>query len=145
MNRVSKKIIGITGARGALGSHLIKKYKTKVSFRIYKNKIENKKEFKSWLNKNSDIQYFIHLAGISSIKKTNINPKKTYKVNSSATIDIIKILNKSKLINLNYFLFSSTSHVYKPHLNHYQRNRLENLQLFMENLRRRLKILSSKP
>lgn len=114
MNRVSKKIIGITGARGALGSHLIKKYKTKVSFRIYKNKIENKKEFKSWLNKNSDIQYFIHLAGISSIKKTNINPKKTYKVNSSATIDIIKILNKSKLINLNYFLFSSTSHVYKP-------------------------------
>ena len=73
MNRVSKKIIGITGARGALGSHLIRKYKTQVSFRIYKNKIENKKEFKSWLNKNSDIQYFIHLAGISSIEKTNRN------------------------------------------------------------------------
>ena len=116
MNRVSKKIIGITGARGALGSHLIRKYKTKVSFRIYKNKIENKKNFKSWLSKNSDIQYFIHLAGISSIGKSNINSKKTYKVNSSATIDIIKILNKSKLINLNYFLFSSTSHVYKPSL-----------------------------
>ena len=116
MNRVSKKIIGITGAKGALGSQLIRKYKTKVSFRIYQNKIENKKKFKSWLSKNSDIQYFIHLASISSIGKSNINPKKTYKINSSATIDIIKILNKSKLINLNYFLFSSTSHVYKPSL-----------------------------
>ena len=116
MNRVSKKIIGITGAKGALGSQLIRIYKTKVRFRIYKNKIENKEKFKLWLNKNSDIQYFIHLAGISSIGKTSVNPKKTYKVNSSATIDIIKILNKSKLINLNYFLFSSTSHVYKPSL-----------------------------
>ena len=114
MNKVFKKIIGITGANGALGSQFIKKNKTKYIFRIYKDKIENKKKFKSWLYKNLDIQQFVHFAAISSIERTNKNPEKTYKVNSSATIDIIKILNKAKLINFDYFLFSSSSHVYKP-------------------------------
>jgi nucleoside-diphosphate-sugar epimerase len=116
LNKVSKKIIGITGAKGALGSQFIKKYKSKVIFRIYKDKIENKKKFKSWLQKNLDIQYFIHLAAISSIDKTNYNPAKTYKINSSAAISIIKILNKTNLKYFKYFLFSSSSHVYKTSL-----------------------------
>ena len=111
MNRVSKKIVGITGSRGALGSKFVKKYKTKFNFKIYKDKIENKKKFDYWLKKNSDINYFVHLAAISSIRETNKNPRKTYKINSSAPINIIKKLNNAKLKNFQYFLFSS-SHVY---------------------------------
>lgn len=117
MNRVSKKIVGITGSRGALGSKFVKKYKTKFNFKIYKDKIENKKKFDYWLKKNSDINYFVHLAAISSIRETNKNPRKTYKINSSAPINIIKKLNNAKLKNFQYFLFSSSSHVYKPSLN----------------------------
>ena len=117
MNRVSKKIVGITGSRGALGSKFVKKYKTKFNFKNFKDKIENKKKFDYWLKKNSDINYFVHLAAISSIRETNKNPRKTYKINSSAPINIIKKLNNAKLKNFQYFLFSSSSHVYKPSLN----------------------------
>ena len=133
MNRVSKKIVGITGSRGALGSKFVKKYKTKFNFKIYKDKIENKKKFDYWLKKNSDINYFVHLAAISSIRETNKNPRKTYKINSSAPINIIKKLNNAKLKNFQYFLFSSSSHVYKPSLNDLSENQLENHQRFMEN------------
>ena len=114
MKKISKKIVGITGGNGALGSQLINNYKNKFDFRIYKKRIENEKSFKNWLNKNSDIEIFIHLAAIVSIIKTKHNPKKTLKINSNATIKIIKILDKAKLKRFNYFLLSSTSHVYKP-------------------------------
>ncbi|MBL6786111.1 MAG: NAD(P)-dependent oxidoreductase [Candidatus Pelagibacter bacterium] len=116
MKKVSKQIIGITGSKGALGSQFIKKYKTKFNFRIYNDRVENKKKFEQWLNNNLDIKYFIHLAAISSVYATNRNSKKTYKINSAATINIIKKLNKTKLSNFKYFLFSSSSHVYKPSL-----------------------------
>ena len=75
MNKVSKKIIGITGARGALGSQFINKYRSKFHFRIYKDKIENKKKFSLWLKKNNDIEYFIHLAALSSMRETEKNSK----------------------------------------------------------------------
>ena len=116
MKKVSKKIVGITGSKGALGSQFIKKYKTKFTFKRYKGKIENKKKFETWLQKNLDIQYFVHLAAISSIIQSKKNPSKTYRVNTSSTIEIIKRLNKSKLKKIEYFLFSSSSHVYRPSL-----------------------------
>ena len=113
MKKISK-IIGITGGYGALGSQLIKNYKNKFDFRIYKKRIENEKSFKNWLSKNSDIEVLIHLAAIVSIVNTKKNPKKTLRINSNATIKIIKILDKAKLERFNYFLLASTSHVYKP-------------------------------
>ena len=54
------------------------------------------------------------MAAISSVRETNKNPKKTYKINSTASIDILNKLNKAKLSDLKYFLFSSSSHVYCP-------------------------------
>ena len=117
MKKVSKKIIGITGHKGALGTHFINKYKKKVDFRIYKKRIENSKNFKLWVNKNSDIEIFIHLAALSSIKKNERNEKKTHNINTQSSINIINILNNSKLIHFKYFLFASTSHVYKPSFN----------------------------
>ena len=125
MKKISKKIIGITGGNGALGSQLINNYKNKFDFRIYK-KNRKRKKFKNWLNKNSDIEIFIHLAAIVSIIKTKHNPKKTLKINSNATIKIIKILDKAKLKRFNYFLLSSTSHVYKPSFNELKENSARN-------------------
>ena len=97
MKKVSKKIVAITGARGALGSEFIKKYKKNFSFRIYRDRIENKKKLNNWLNDNLDIQYFLHFAAITAVSKTKNNPKKTYKINSIASISLIKKLNQKKI------------------------------------------------
>ncbi len=113
MKKVSKKIIGITGANGALGTAFIKKYKKNFIFKVYKKKIEDQKYFNYWIKKNYNIEIFIHLAAISSIEACNKNPRKAYFVNYHSVIKILDILNK-ELKSLRFFLFSSTSHVYKP-------------------------------
>ncbi len=114
MKRVFKKIAGITGSRGALGSELINKYKTHYDFRIYTKRIENISDLNTWINKNRDIEIFIHLAAISTINKSNKDKKKAFKINFESTKNIINLLKKVKLNNLKYFLFASSSHVYKP-------------------------------
>lgn len=124
MKKVSKKIVAITGASGALGSEFIKKYKNNLSFRVYKDKIENKKKLNNWLNDNLDIEYFLHFAAITAVSKTKNNPKKTYKINSTSSISLINKLNKKKFDKLKYFLFSSSSHVYKPSLKSLSENSL---------------------
>lgn len=113
MKKVSKKIVGITGASGTLGSEFIKKYKKYFVFKIYKNKIENNLYFKNWIKKNQKIEFFIHLAAIVSVNMCNRNPKRAYIVNTNSTIKILDLLNK-ELKSLKYFLFTSSSHVYKP-------------------------------
>ena len=124
MKKVSKKIVAITGASGALGSEFIKKYKNNLSFRVYKDKIENKKKLNNWLNDNLDIEYFLHFAAITAVSKTINNPKKTYKINSTSSISLINKLNQKKFDKLKYFLFSSSSHVYKPSLKSLSENSL---------------------
>ena len=114
MKKVSKKVIAITGSRGALGKEFVKQYKKKYKFVFYKKKIENKSTFINWVKKNSNIEIFLHFAAISTISASNKNLKKTFMVNTKATINILKILNKFKLKKLKYFLFASSSHVYKP-------------------------------
>lgn len=114
MKKVSKKIIAITGSSGALGKEFVKKYKKKYKFICYKKKIENRTDFSNWLKKNSDIEIFLHFAAISTVNSSQQNIKKTFLVNSHATINMLKILNKFNLDKLKYFLFPSSSHVYKP-------------------------------
>lgn len=114
MKKVSKKIIAVTGSSGALGKEFIKQYKKKYKFILYKKKIENSTDFSNWLKKHTDIEIFLHFAAISTIKSSQQDAKRTYLVNSHATINMLKILNKFNLDNLKYFLFPSSSHVYKP-------------------------------
>ena len=78
MKKVSKKIVGITGANGALGKYITNKYKTKFQFRPFKGKIENKKNFDTWIKKNKDIDIFLHLAAIVPVKANIVNKKKTF-------------------------------------------------------------------
>ena len=114
MKKASKKIVGITGSSGALGKNFIKTYKNIYKIVLYKKDIQDTDCFQKWINKNNNINIFIHFAALSTIRSSNKDFNKTIKINTKATINILKILNKSKLKNLKYFLFSSSSHVYKP-------------------------------
>ena len=49
-----------------------------------------------------------------SIKETNRKIKETYNINTFTTIYLIKDLNKATYKHFKSFLFSSSSHVYKP-------------------------------
>jgi len=117
LKKVSKKIVGITGAKGALGKYLVNRYKKKLKFKIYNNKIESNKNLVSWISKNKDIEIFLHFAAVVPVKQTSSSKKKTYLINSQSSINIIKKLNNANLKRLKYFLFSSSSHVYKPSFN----------------------------
>ena len=97
----------ITGANGYIGKKLIKKYKKKINFKIYKNDINNKNRLIKFI-KNNEFQYFIHLASL--LRTTKKRTKTIYKTNSYSLEYISKTLSKlnKKLI------FLSSSHVYKP-------------------------------
>lgn len=112
MNKAYKKIIGITGSTGTLGKSFIKQYKNKFIFKCYKDRIENISEFKKWIITNKNIDFFLHFAAISTISESK--KKNTLNINTKSTIVILKLINKLRLSNLKYFLFASSSHVYKP-------------------------------
>ncbi len=105
MKSVYKKRIVITGSSGLLGKYFSKKFKKKYIIYKYPYRIENIKKFAKWITR-KNFEYFIHFAAIS--KKS---PRKLNRINSIASINIIKHLSKKK--SLKYFLFISTSHVYK--------------------------------
>ena len=105
MKNQYKKNILITGATGLLGSYFYKKFKNRYKILKYPNRIENINKFKKWIEKKK-IEYFIHFAAAT----TNVKSKNFNKVNYVSTVNILNSLNTH--INLKYFLFISTSHVY---------------------------------
>ena len=118
MKKIYKKqIIGLTGSSGILGKYFVKKYKKKFIFKPYRGRIENVIHFKNWIKKNKNIDFFLHFAALASVKNCEKNKQKAFLINTNSTIKILKALNISSLKNLKYFLFTSTSHVYKPSLN----------------------------
>ena len=117
MKNIYKQTIGITGASGTLGKYFIKKYKNFFIFKKYPGRIESISNLKKWLIQNTDIKIFLHFAAIASTIKAEKNKKRTFLINSQIPIKIIKFLNDNKIIKLDYFLFASTSHVYKPSYN----------------------------
>lgn len=117
MKKNYKKIIAVTGASGTLGKQFLKKYKKKFKFLIFKKRIEQKKDIENWIRKNNKINIFLHFGAIASIYKASKSPKKTYLVNTEASIRIIRFIDKLKLKNFEYFLFISSAHVYQPSFN----------------------------
>ena len=107
MKKVSKKRIVITGRTGLLGSYFYKKYKTKYKIVSYPHRVENLYHQKKWV-RNKKFEYFIHFAALTK----NNNKKKFLKINTIATINLLKTLLKAKVSDLKYFLFISSSHVY---------------------------------
>jgi len=99
---------GITGATGVLGRRIIKKLPYK--FLIFKEKIENYKKVKKWVNLNK-FDIVLHLAAIVPTNKVNKNYKKAKSVNIYGTKNLVKaILETSNPPK--WFFYASTSHVY---------------------------------
>ena len=99
--------IGITGATGSLGKYIISGNSI-YKFIKFKGDIRSKIKLSNWFKKNK-IDAMIHLAAIVPIKDVNSNKKKAYDVNFIGTKNVVNEVIKN---NINWFFFSSTSHVY---------------------------------
>ena len=100
---------GITGHTGVLGSELIKKNK-KIRFIKFKGDISNKKNIQNWFQ-NNKFDIIIHLAAIVPTKIVKKNYKLANKINYLGTKLLVdEILKKEEI---QWFFYSSTSHVYK--------------------------------
>ena len=101
---------GITGSTGSIGSVVIKKIPN-FKFIKFSGNVTNKKDVEKWIKKNN-FDLIIHLAAIVPIKLVNKNKRKAYNVNYLGTKNIVDSVLKFRR-SLNWFFFSSTSHVYK--------------------------------
>lgn len=122
MKKAYKQIVGITGASGVLGKYFIRHFKKKFIFKIYKDKIENSSILTKWLKKNKNIEIFLHFASIASVVDSKKNKERTFLINTNSTIKLLQTLKKLQNNKLKYFLFASTSHVYKPSFNKIKEN-----------------------
>ena len=110
LNKVSKKKIVITGAKGLLGAYFYKKYKKQYKIIKYPNRIEHFSKFQKWL-KDKNFSYFIHFAALT--KGESIKRRKSLNlINVKSTLNLIKSINKKRIRDFKYFLFISSSHVY---------------------------------
>ena len=100
---------GITGYGGVLGSELIKK-KFNFKFIIFKENICNKKKIQQWIKKNK-LDLIIHLAAIVPTNVVKNNFSYANNVNYIGTKNLVDAIVENNL-NLQWFFFSSTSHVY---------------------------------
>ena len=103
------KYIGITGSTGVLGSHIKKKFKN-IKFDCFNGDIANKKDIQQWL-KGKKFDALFHFAAIVPTKKVLEYYNSSNKINYLGTKLLIDEVKKNKTTK--WFLFTSTSHVYK--------------------------------
>jgi len=108
MKKIKKKICGITGSTGTLGSELIRSREFK--FKKFNGDVSNKKELENWIRKNK-FDLFIHLAAIVPVNEVKKNFKLAKQVNVIGTKYLVNSLIKHQS-NLKWLFFASTSHVY---------------------------------
>jgi UDP-glucose 4-epimerase len=104
---------GITGHTGALGQEFIKNNKNNKNIKFIKfhGDLTQKTEIDSWVKKNT-FNVFLHFAAIVPTKFVNENYLYTKKVNIDGSKNLIDSLYKYNKEKLEWFFFSSTSHVY---------------------------------
>ena len=106
---MSFKSIGITGSTGLLGSYVKSNFKN-IKFDCFKGDITNKKDIRHWL-KGKKFEALFHFAAVvptSKVLNNYVNSKKVNYVGTKLLIDEVQKNQTTK-----WFLFSSTSHVYK--------------------------------
>ena len=101
---------GITGHTGTLGSELIKK-KFNFKFIIFKDDICRKKKIYQWIKKNK-LDLILHIAAVVPAKVVENNFSYANSVNYIGTKNLVDAIVENNL-NLKWFFFSSTSHVYR--------------------------------
>jgi len=104
---------GITGHTGALGQEFIKNNKNNkdIKFIKFHGDLTQKNEVESWVKKNT-FNVFLHFAAVVPAKFVNENYSYTKKVNIDGSKNLINSLYKYNKEKLEWFFFSSTSHVY---------------------------------
>ncbi len=114
-NHLNKKklIIGYTGTKSVLAKSFVKSYYKNFILKSYTGDITNYAKVDSWLRKNIDINIFINFAAITSTTICEKNKKKATDVNFISVIKLLILLNNIQMIDFNYFLSLSTSHVFK--------------------------------
>ena len=103
------KIIGITGSKGVLGRQ-IKKKKLNVLFDYFNGDISKKKDIRKWL-KGKKFDALFHFAAKVPTQEVLKNFKKSLKINYYGTKFLVDEIQKNNTTK--WFLFASTSHVYK--------------------------------
>jgi UDP-glucose 4-epimerase len=106
---MSFKSIGITGSTGVLGSYIKKNLKN-IKFDCFNGNITNKKDIQEWL-KGKKFDALFHFAAVVPTKKVLKNYNHSKKVNYYGTKLLIDCVKKNQTTK--WFLFTSTSHVYK--------------------------------
>jgi UDP-glucose 4-epimerase len=106
---MSFKSIGITGSTGVLGSYIKKNLKS-IKFDCFNGDITNKKDIQKWL-KGKKFDALFHFAAVVPTKKVQKNFTHAKRVNYFGTKLLIDEVKKNQTTK--WFLFSSTSHVYK--------------------------------
>ena len=106
---MSFKSIGITGSTGVLGSYIKKNLKN-IKFDCFNGNITNKKDIQKWL-KGKKFDALFHFAAVVPTKKVLKNYNHSKKVNYYGTKLLIDCVKKNQTTK--WFLFTSTSHVYK--------------------------------
>ena len=101
---------GITGHSGTLGSQLIKK-KFNFKFIIFKDDICRKRKIYQWIKKNKP-DLILHIAAIVPTRVVENNFSYANSVNYIGTKNLVDAIIENNL-NLKWFFFSSTSHVYR--------------------------------
>ena len=125
-NRLIKKlIIGYSGKKSFLAKCFRKKYKKKYEFKCYSGNINHHLKFFKWIQKNSDLNIFINFAAITDPNKCFKHKSKAVRTNYESPKKIIDIINKANLKKFNYFLFLSSSHVFKNSFNKLNENSLK--------------------
>ena len=103
--------IGITGARGVIGSIISQKLSDRnIAFNEYSGDIVDYVSLNSWIAENG-FTHLIHLASKVAINEVNKSYEVAYDVNINGTIQLLKaIKNYNKKL---FFFYASSSHVYK--------------------------------
>lgn len=105
-----KLIIAITGHSGVLGSEFVRRYPD-YDYLFFKGNLLKKKDVDNWLKiKSPDV--ILHLAAKVPVNYVDKNLSVSKKISSEGTLNILNNIKKKKLTNV-FFLFTSTSHIYK--------------------------------
>lgn len=103
------KTIGITGSKGVLGQQIIKK-NSNIKFDCFKGDITKKRDVQKWLvGKKFDALF--HFAAIVPTHEVKKNYQLSKKINYFGSKLLINEVQKNK--STKWFLFASTSHVYR--------------------------------
>lgn len=103
------KIIGITGSKGVLGKQ-IKKKNSNIIFDHFDGDISKKGDIKKWL-KGKKFAAIFHFAAKVPTQDVLKNFNKSLKINYYGTKLLVDEIQKNSVTK--WFLFTSTSHVYK--------------------------------